>query len=61
MYARWDWVAEIERVKAKPAAYLQHGWYFAELEENVFVEKAMRGAEMMPSTSLVIGQTEEKK
>ncbi len=61
VYARWDWVAEIEKLKASPAAYLQHGWYFAELEENVFVEKAMKGAEMLPSTCLVLGALEESK
>ncbi len=56
VYVSQDWVAEIEAARKSPAAYLQPGWYFAELEENVFVEKAMRGAEMMPSASLVIGK-----
>ena len=55
VYASQDWVAEIEAVKASPAAYLQPGRYFAELEENVFVEKALKGAKMKPSTCLVLG------
>ena len=61
VYASPNWVDEIEAVKAKPAAYLQPGQYFAELEENVFVEKALKGAEMLPSTCLVLGALEESK
>ncbi len=61
VYASQDWVAEIEAVKASPAAYLQPGQYFAELEENAFVEKALKGAKAKPSISLVIGQMEAEK
>ncbi|MDE0020319.1 MAG: hypothetical protein OXT69_02885 [Candidatus Poribacteria bacterium] len=56
VYACQDWVAEIEAVKASPAAYLQPGQYFAELKENVFVEKALEEAKAKPSISLVIGK-----
>ncbi len=55
VYASQDWVAKIEAVKASPVAYLQPGQYFAELEENAFVEKALKGAKMKPSTCLVLG------
>ncbi len=58
VYASQDWVDEIEAVKAKPAAYLQPGQYFAELKENVFVEKALKGAKAKPSISLVLGTLE---
>ena len=58
VYASQDWVAEIEAVKASPAAYIQPGRYFAELEENVFVEKALKGAKIKPSISLVVGTLE---
>ena len=61
VYASQDWVAEIEAVKASPAAHLQPGRYFAELEENVFVEKALKGAKMKPSTYLVLGILEQMK
>ena len=61
VYASQDWVAEIEAAQKSPAAYLQPGRYFAELEENVFVEKALKGAKMKPSISLVIGQTEAEE
>ena len=37
VYVSQDWVAKIEAVRASPAAYLQLGQYFAELEENAFV------------------------
>ena len=57
LYISQDWVPEIEAVKASPAAYLQPGRYIAELEENVFVEKAMKGAKMKPSTFLVVGDS----
>ena len=59
LYISHDWVPEIEAVKALPAAYLQPGRYIAELEENVFVEKAMKGAKMKPSTFLVVGELEQ--
>ena len=55
LYISQDWVPEIEAVKASPAAHLQPGRYIAELKENVFVEKAMKGAKMKPSTFLVVG------
>ena len=58
VYASQDWVAEIEAAQKSPAAYLQPGRYFAELEENVFVEKALRGAKMKPSIALVVGTLE---
>ncbi len=57
LYISQDWVPEIEAAKASPAAYLQPGRYIAELEENVFVEKAMKGAKMRPSTFLVVGDS----
>ncbi len=56
VYVSQDWVAEIEAVKASPAAYLQPGQYFAELKENVFVEKALEEAKAKPSISLVFGK-----
>ena len=56
VYASQDWVAEIEAVKASPAAHLQPGRYFAELEENVFVEKALKGAKMKSPACLVVGK-----
>ncbi len=58
IYASENWVAEIEAAKASPAAHLQPGRYFAELEENVFLENAMQGAEMKSSTCLVVGELE---
>ena len=61
VYASQDWVAEIEAVKASPAAHLQPGRYIAELEENVFVEKALKGAKMKRSTCLVLGTLEQMK
>ena len=61
VYASQDWVAEIEAAQKSPAAYLQPGRYFAELEENVFVEKALKGAKIKPSTCLVLGVMEYVK
>ncbi len=61
VYVCQDWVAEIEAVRASPTAYLQPGQYFAELEENAFVEKALKGAKAKLSISLVIGQMEAEK
>ena len=55
LYISQDWVPEIEAAQASPAAYLQPGRYIAELEKNVFLEKAMKGAKMKPSTFLVVG------
>ena len=59
LYISQDWVPEIEAAQTSPATYLQPGRYLAELEKCVFLEKAMKGAKMKPSTFLVVGELEE--
>ncbi len=61
VYVSQNWVDEIEAVKAWPSVYLQPGWYYAELKENVFVEKALKGAKAKRSTCLALGALEESK
>ena len=59
LYISQDWVPEIEAAQTSPATYLQPGRYLAELTENVFLEKAMEGAKMKPSTCIVVGELEQ--
>ncbi len=56
LYISQDWVPEIEAAQKSPAAYLQPGRYIAELEQNVFLENAMKGAKMKASICLVVGE-----
>ena len=59
LYISQDWVPEIEAAQTSPAACLQPGRYIAALAENVFLEKAMEGAKMKPSTCIVVGELEQ--